>query len=812
MATITGTAGPDTISLSTIDSDSISYTLNSGPTVTIDGITNGVQIDGGDEDDLLVIDMSSGALPNGGLHFDGGDGNDDLSVDASGANIVFDLNSNIAGTGSIAVGASAPITYENVEPNTVTLIGGATVTLNLTGGDAVDFSAVDADTSRAAGTSNAVEFDNPTTQLVINVQDANTYTLNFNDLADDFNPTSGIDINGGGGTDSVTITDLGDTFGHSTTGALDIDLGNGTDSVTFQTNSPSLASLSVAGETINLNVGSITASGDQSYSGSVVLGTDVELAGANIDVAGAIVDSSSDSLTVSSAGDITLTSVDISGSLDINLDTDTGGATLTAGALTAGVITIDGTGSDDTMTFSGDVTATKTDSGGVTGPGSITIQNALAVNVGNDVDFVTSDGDINIWSGIGAIHLTSTAAGNQNLFDAQADDSLFDPTLRLAAITDDGVGATDAYLLLRSDTHVTLDSSVTVTGFLDIRPDDDGGSFAELHANGALTAGNIIISSDARNEEMYLEGTLTANLGYVAILGADNLYIDDSISAATLLDISSVKEVSIAANKTLTASDGALNIYLDVDKIVLTGPPTSTNVFTSHGDEAVQLAAVEATDAASLTVISDGSVTLDEISITGTSEVRKLEVTVDADADSSSTLQINGSIAVGRIIFKSGDAVAATGNDTMIVPDGSPALSLVAGTFVDISKFNTVKLGKGVQVEAADGPLSIYDVGAIELTGTGGTNQFTSRGSFLAHLGDIRMGTPAGNPNVTVVSYNSVTLEDVDIGTGTLDVTVDLNGNDVGAPLTINGTVTAGAIALKGRNIGAVRRHRVSQW
>jgi autotransporter-associated beta strand protein len=77
--------------------------------------------------------------------------------------------------------------------------------------------------------SNAVEFDNPATQLVVQVLDDHDYALHFNGLAADFNPTKGIGINGGGGAEAVTIRNLGESF----SAALAIDLGAGTDCVTF---------------------------------------------------------------------------------------------------------------------------------------------------------------------------------------------------------------------------------------------------------------------------------------------------------------------------------------------------------------------------------------------------------------------------------------------------------------------------------------------------------------------------------------------------------------------------------------------------
>ena len=147
---------------------------------------------------------------------------------------------------------------------------------SLTDGDTVDFSRVSATRSRAAGTANAVEFDSPSTQLIVNSADANNYTLNFNDLADAFNPSNGIDINGNTGDDIITITDLGDTFGNGATGTLDIDTAaSANDSVTFQTVAQSFATLSVTARTITGTSAAIGCEGamalDASAAGTITL-------------------------------------------------------------------------------------------------------------------------------------------------------------------------------------------------------------------------------------------------------------------------------------------------------------------------------------------------------------------------------------------------------------------------------------------------------------------------------------------------------------------------------------------------------------
>ena len=146
---------------------------------------NGIVVNGNAGDDTLWINDPV-VIPAGGLTFAAGAGNDDLNVKGNGADMTFGLNGTTAGSGTIDIddGTTRRISFSGVEPNTITLTGAATVTLDLTGGDSVGFSQVSTTRSRAEGTVNAVEFDNPTTQLVVNMADANNYALGFNDLAD----------------------------------------------------------------------------------------------------------------------------------------------------------------------------------------------------------------------------------------------------------------------------------------------------------------------------------------------------------------------------------------------------------------------------------------------------------------------------------------------------------------------------------------------------------------------------------------------------------------------------------------------------
>jgi autotransporter-associated beta strand protein len=223
-------------------------------------LTGNTTVIGNNGDNTLTIDLSGGnPISEIGLVFCAGEGRDNLNVLANGEDAAFFLG-RTAGQGMITAGGRT-IHFTGVESDTVTLAEAATVTMNLTEGDTVQFSQVSASRSRAAGLSNAVEFDSPTQQLVVNVLDDNDYALHLNSLAADFNPLDGIEINGGNGAETVIIRNFGESF----SAALAIDLGAGSDAVTFDGpdgNGHRYTSLMLHAETIaQINGGTLTVTG-----------------------------------------------------------------------------------------------------------------------------------------------------------------------------------------------------------------------------------------------------------------------------------------------------------------------------------------------------------------------------------------------------------------------------------------------------------------------------------------------------------------------------------------------------------------------
>jgi Ca2+-binding RTX toxin-like protein len=606
----------------------VDITINGETETVAAALLEGIDINGGGGDDTLNLDFSNGnPIPAGGLTFNGGGGNDDLNVNAGDQAATFGFT-RTAGAGSVTVNGST-IDFTGVEPSTITLTGTTSVTLDLTGGDTVNFTRVSATRSRATGQSNAVEFDNPTTQLIINAQDSNDYTLNFTDLADSFNPSSGIDINGNSGQETVTITDLGDTFGNGNTGTLDIDLVGGSDSVTFQTNTQSLAALSLTTETVNnaaaLDVsGTATINNEGSTSalnlnhanndfGTVVItaanagvtvrdtnGLNLGNTTANsldVDAGGAITDTSGVTLSVTNNADFNGSSITLG---------DNAGDTVNFGSLTfnsGGAVSVD---EDSATLITGTNTAGSLD---LNSASTITDAAATILNVTNNADFnstsITLGDDAGDTTNFGSLTFTSGAveitedsgtafeatssgtvitvnsAGTMSDFEADPDNEITGDDLILTA--DGGVGLAGAYIdvaVTRLDVS-NVDSHNTGYGIF-IEGTGGGLELTDLGGpntnavNGFGGNGEIIASSPLT---ITSDAVTTGGMTYTA---ADSPGVGDDLTVSNLLSNITVQDTT--DDLTLNAGD---DLHINIDTHVLATTTLDLNIDAGNADVGV---------------------------------------------------------------------------------------------------------------------------------------------------------------------------------------------------------------------------------
>jgi len=497
-------------------------TLFSAPANEVGGVT----LNGTAGDDVLDIDDSSD-IPASGLTFNAGAGNDDLIVD--GSNMAFEFT-DTAGTGSVAADGRT-INFTGVEPNTITLLNGATVTLNLTGGDTVTFTEVTATRTRAQGGANAVEFDNPSTQLVVNMQDGNNYTLNFTDLAANFNPTNGIDINGNSGQDKVRITDLGDSL----TNAIDIDLaGNASDSVAFLGLSQTPSSLSITAEWIGQSFGSgaaLTVSGattlDAGPSGFIGL-TLTPLAN---DFGGAVTITNADKAWFTDTNDITFAAVTTQGEFSVNA----GGAVALSGTTTVG--------GDADINSTGAIT----DSGNVSVTGNADF-NGSTITLGGAAE-TTNFGSLK-FSSAGAVSISE-----------------------VSATTVSGASTAGGLMLVSAD-DVTLDATVNVTGNTSITA---GTTTGGIDVNAKLTGSGTILLNAA--DEITIDGAIDPTT--VTMEADDDITISAAVSAENLITVSAGQDGSGSVILSGTGSLVADNTGNTADVAISTGG-TSGDVVTGH--------------------------------------------------------------------------------------------------------------------------------------------------------------------------------------------------------------------------------------
>ncbi|MEI7701425.1 MAG: hypothetical protein WCK86_16620, partial [Planctomycetia bacterium] len=228
-------------------------------TVPLSAFSGGISVQTADGNDSLTINLSAGNFGRS-ITYQGGVGTDVLTVTGVGTFATVTHGLTNATDGTIDVTANSQISYSGLDSS-------AAVTDNLSA------------TARVF-TGNAVA----ETITVTDATNANMTIASTSGAAVTFaNPLSSLTINAGAANDTVTITSLDTAYA----GSLTINGDGDTDIVTL-TPAISIDSLSVDSETINVNGGTITTSGAQSYTGSVHLGAATTIAGSAVSFTGTV--------------------------------------------------------------------------------------------------------------------------------------------------------------------------------------------------------------------------------------------------------------------------------------------------------------------------------------------------------------------------------------------------------------------------------------------------------------------------------------------------------------------------------------------
>ncbi|MHC4874970.1 MAG: beta-propeller fold lactonase family protein [Planctomycetota bacterium] len=553
------------------------------------GVTS-LTLTGPGDGSTVTLNVASGSLP-ATINFDG-QGMDTLVIAGSNSTTVVAYD----GTGDFQDGVvtidGVTVNFDNVPDNTLNISGTDNLQLDFAGGDTnIVFTQVDADTTQVSGNSfTTTTFNNPDDSFQVNFTDANAYTLAFTSLASGFDPTNGIDLNGGGGNDTVTVTNLG-----GLTGALDIDLAGGaSDALTFGTNTQSLASITALAETINVNVASLTTTGNQNYTGDISIGTNVELDGANVNVTGGI------------SGNFNLT-LDGTTGVSGTIGSDINDLTAQTGSLTAGTIDIDGNLDADT--------AVSTDTGAITVDGNIDTESTLGsatgitvlgtselgggVTAGNGniifgdaagdtvtltadvmIDSSANDGDVDVFGNVlgdfllnvaasgGTVDFLSTVGATtplSGLTVTSAGTLNFDNTV---AVDDEGIDITAG--------AVTIDNTVTTTNNGTVEITNSGqltiAALGDINADGAVTqngsgavstAGDVTTTNDAISFATAV--TLTGSLALNSGAGAGTITFSSTLNGTTGF----AEDLTITAGDGNVDFDGAVGATMDLGDILI---------------------------------------------------------------------------------------------------------------------------------------------------------------------------------------------------------------------------------------------------
>ena len=420
-----------------------------------------------------------------------------------------------------------------------------------------------------------------------------------------------------------------------------IGTGAGAGNITFQGTLDGTADL---GQSLTLTAGTGNIDFDAAVGATTDLG-DVTIVSAGEVTADAAFNA--DTLTINADNSIALDAVTVVGALDINLDTGVdGSSTLTTGAVSAGTITVDGQGTNDTFTFNDTVTSTV---GGIVMAG---------VNLVNFEAAVTS-----------ATVLTVTASGASGTIDGEGQTLTATNALTLTAPEDTGV--VKAHKLVGSPIVVTAH-----THQYDSEMDANGG-------NATFTGTVLIVTAD---------GLLILDAGNVRFIGFDqmtvsggDLNISQDVTGSIELPVASA--LTVAGDIILTTSSG---------DITLGSADTTGDVTLSAASGAIAGGAI--TSGGSVSGTSGGGTSLGAISAGGTTDLTSTGgdiVAGDIASTGDITIMASSDITTGSL--DSSGNITTIANAVFTLDGDHVGSGSTQDVAIDVAKFfstgNTSLLG-----------------------------------------------------------------------------------------------------------------------
>ena len=823
---------------------------------------NVIVIDGSDGDDTLTIDNTAN-IPAAGIRFNGGAGTDDIDVNIAGVDNTIRLNGQAsegltANSGHMTIDGKT-IEFNDVEQNnSITITGTNNLTIDITGAGNITFTRENATQTRVtqAGGDSFV-FNSPSGVLNIDL-DNTARNITFTNMADDFNPTNGVDIDGGNAADTVVVTGLGAAF---TGRELDFQLGGGTDSITIN-DALTLSSADFRAETIGQGA-AIAVTGttnlDAGAAGTITLtnaandfGGNVTITNANnasiddVDNIGFAAITTQNNFTVEAGGVIQLNSV-ISVGGNLSFDTDANGGTGANIFQNSGTLSVTGTSSFDAGATPGFVLVANSnnDFGG-----AVTVVNATSLTLDDTDDLtfaaVTTSGNANIDAG-GNVDFSGATSIGGNL-DVDADQNggtnatITDSTgsLDVTGTTTLDAGATPGNITLDNAANdFGGDVTVTNAATLDLVDANSLGIDTITATSAFLQASAGSITDGLAGEAANITATSVALRATTGIgdLAADDNDID--IAATNLAATTATGDISIT-------DDGVLNVTTvdGLTGIAITTGGAGDDILlrdgTAGGTELLDIQqTVSNAGAGNITIFANGTANADQLQISGNITATGGVVTLvsfgDVEFNASPTVSTTGAgtvnvhagatINFAGVVTTNGGAAAsdiidgssytlqtAGGNVTLTAPDDIRLDIINAGAGTAILTADVDSNADGAIVDALGGEAAaiITATSAVlrAATGIGNGNDLEMAVSNVAFSnttsGNVEIDNTGG---LTITTVDGLaTSSNVGTGTATISasspVTFAVNTSS-GGNLTANATEDAGALATDDVTVNA---------
>jgi hypothetical protein len=529
---------------------------------------------------------------------------------------------------------------------------------------------------------------------------------------------------------------------------------------------------------------------------------------------GNVTSNSARNLKLTSRSNVSVGQVDLTGgtlavAVDLN-GNETGATFQSNGTISAGSVSISGTGANDNVAIGNNLTTT-VGSIDFSNLDTVTLKGSLSSKTTIDVSGTVKDlllgGGADIVS-VGSIDLTSVVNG-LSLVGAGGSSSTIQATGVASTIAIGNVSSSNARsLTLISNSSISTGAidltGGTLTATIDSNDNETGATFKP---NGSISAGAVLISGRGANDDVTIDSGLTTTVGSIVFSNLDTVTLNTSISSKTTVGTTgTVKELLLSGGADINAV-GSIDLSKVTNGLSLTGASGTNSTIQATGVASnITLGKVTSSNARNLTLTSSSNISIGQTDLIGGT----LEATIDSNGDEAkATFLSSGTISAGTVSIggtESNDNV--TIGNSLTTTAGSVKFSNLDLVTLNgsLSSKTTVGLSGTVNDLRLGGGADIVSVGSIDLStvtkglsltgpsGTSSTIQATGLSSDIT-LGNV---TSSNVRNLTLTSNSHISTGQMSLAGGALTATIDSNGNETGALFKSSGTISAGSVSIRG--------------